>query len=245
MATWKMAGLTDTGRVRAHNEDAIAWDAEQGWAVLADGMGGHLAGEVASRLAVEVISGQLRAAQETTGVDNGEAAAALQGAVALANHAIHEQATRLPRLQTMGTTVVAVRLQGHHLYCAHVGDSRLYRWRDGVLQQLTRDHSLVQELVEEGMLDAEQARTSAQKNVITRALGLEGGVEVALGEERLRDGDGYLLCSDGLSDRLRDEEIAALLTGEALPAVAQGLIDAANEHGGEDNISVIVIRVWE
>ena len=236
MAVWKMAGLTDTGRVREHNEDAIAWSAEQGWAVLADGMGGHQAGEVASAIAVETISEQLKKERGVT---------PLLAAVEQANHAIHQQAVSQPRLQTMGTTVVAVALQGGLLHCAHVGDSRLYRLRGKELQQLTHDHSLVQELVDEGMINAEQARTSEQKNVITRALGLEASVEVSMCEQHTALEDSYLLCSDGLSDRLSDTEIARLLAGEALPEVVKALVDAANEHGGEDNISVIVIRVWE
>ncbi len=236
MSAWKMAGVTDTGRVREHNEDAIAWNAEQGWAVLADGMGGHHAGEVASAIAVEVIGAQLQQSRDAT---------VLQAAVEQANLAIHQQAIGQPRLHTMGTTVVAVSLHGRSLHCAHVGDSRLYRFRDSELQQLSRDHSLVQELLDEGMLDAEQARCSEQKNVITRALGLEARVEVEMSEDRTVAGDCYLLCSDGLSDRLRDEEIAVLLAGEALPQVARSLIDAANVCGGEDNISVIIIRVWE
>lgn len=239
MATWKMVGLSDTGQLREHNEDAVGWDAEQGWAVLADGMGGHQAGEVASAIAVEVIGDELRAVADSGG------ALPLQGAVELANAEIHRQAQQQPRLRTMGTTVVAVLLQGERLYFAHVGDSRLYRLRGGELQQLSHDHSLVQELVDEGMIDAEQARSSGQKNVITRALGLESQVEVAMGEAELLPGDCYLLCSDGLSDRLRDEQIARLLDGESLPQLAQGLVDAANTAGGEDNISVIVIRVWE
>ncbi|MEN8168753.1 MAG: Stp1/IreP family PP2C-type Ser/Thr phosphatase [Pseudomonadota bacterium] len=239
MSAWKMTGLTDAGRVREHNEDAIAWDTEQGWAVLADGMGGHNAGEVASAIAVEVISEQFN----TTGT--AEPAAILQAAVEQANSAIYQQATSQPRLHTMGTTVVAIRLDGQTLHCAHVGDSRLYRLRGGELQQLTRDHSLVQELVDEGMINAEQARSSKQKNVITRALGLEMGIEVEMSADTMCSEDCYLLCSDGLSDRLRDEEIAALLAGEALPEVARSLIDAANECGGEDNISVIVFQVWE
>lgn len=239
MSAWKMTGLTDAGRVREHNEDAIAWDTEQGWAVLADGMGGHNAGEVASAIAVEVISEQFKA----TGT--AEPVTMLQAAVEQANSAIYQQATSQTRLHTMGTTVVAIRLDGQILHCAHVGDSRLYRLRGGELQQLTRDHSLVQELVEEGMINAEQARNSEQKNVITRALGLEAGIEVEMSEETMCSEDCYLLCSDGLSDRLRDEEIAALLVGEALPEVARSLIDAANERGGEDNISVIVLQVWE
>ncbi len=240
MSAWKMAGLTDAGRVREHNEDAIAWDAEQGWAVLADGMGGHHAGEVASAIAVEVIGEQLK------GADSVDEAQRLQAAVAQANSVIYLQTIGQPRLHTMGTTVVTVSLHGQTLHCAHVGDSRLYRFRDGKLQQLSRDHSLVQELVDEGMIDAEQARSSEQKNVITRALGLEASVEVEMNEDVTAGGDCYLLCSDGLSDRLRDEEIAALLVDdEALPTVVQNLINAANERGGEDNISIIVIRVWE
>lgn len=235
MVTWKMAGLTDTGRVRSHNEDAIGWDAEQGWAVLADGMGGHQAGEVASAIAVEVVGAQLSAG----------GAGVLRQAVEQANGAIHAEQEHQPHLQVLGTTVVAVALQGAGLQCAYVGDSRLYRLRGGVLQQLSHDHSLVQELVDEGMLSDEQARRSTQRNIITRALGLGGSVEVALWQGEVFPGDNYLLCSDGLSNMLRDAEIATLLAGESLPAVAQGLIDAANARGGEDNISVIVIRIWE
>ena len=236
MAAWKMAGLSDTGRVREHNEDAIAWNGEQGWAVLADGMGGHQAGEVASAIAVERIGERLQQRHD---------AATLQAAVEQANGEIWQQAQAQPRLHTMGTTVVAMVFDGEVLHVAHVGDSRLYRLRGGELAQLTRDHSLVQELVDEGMIDSEQARGSSQKNVITRALGLEAEVEVALGEDNPQADDTYLLCSDGLSDRLRDEEIAPLLAGEALPEVARALVAAANERGGEDNISVIVVRVWE
>ncbi len=225
--------------MREHNEDAIAWNSEQGWAVLADGMGGHQAGEVASAIAIEVIGGRLQAAEHTG------PAALLEAAVVSANRVIHQQASAQSRLHAMGTTVVAVGLQENCLCCAHVGDSRLYRLRGEELVQLTRDHSLVQELLDEGMIDAEQARTSEQKNVITRALGLEQEVEVELSVDVTQCNDSYLLCSDGLSDRLRDEEIAPLLAGDALPEVVQGLVAAANERGGEDNISVIVIRVWE
>ena len=236
MAAWKMAGLSDTGRVREHNEDAIAWNGEEGWAVLADGMGGHHAGEVASAIAVERISEQLK---------QGRDAATLQAAVTQANAEIYQQAHAQPRLHTMGTTVVAVAFNNDQLHIAHVGDSRLYRLRGSALVQLTRDHSLVQELVDEGMMDAEQARNSSQKNVITRALGLESQVEPESGEDSPLTEDTYLLCSDGLSDWLRDEEIVPLLAGDALPEVARALVEAANERGGGDNISVIVIRVWD
>ncbi|MDH5785975.1 MAG: Stp1/IreP family PP2C-type Ser/Thr phosphatase [Chromatiales bacterium] len=235
MSAWKMVGLTDTGRVREHNEDAIAWNAEQGWAVVADGMGGHHAGEVASAIAVETIGEMLRQSR---------ASQMLQRAIEQANLQIYAHATSDPEIHTMGTTVVALALEEGRLHYAHVGDSRLYRLRDGELTQLTRDHSLVQELVDEGMLEAEQARNSPQKNVITRALGLDSGVAVDLGDEAVVDDDCYLLCSDGLSNYLMDEEIATLLAGDALPEVVRALVDAANERGGDDNISVIVVRIW-
>lgn len=236
MAAWKMAGLSDTGRVREHNEDAIAWSGEQGWAVLADGMGGHQAGEVASAIAVETIGERLQQAHDGS---------TLRAAVERANALIHQYSGEQPGPHSMGTTVVALALEDGRIHFAHVGDSRLYRLRGGELIRLTHDHSLVQELVDEGMLDAEQARHSPQKNIITRALGLEAGVEVDVGEDTGIADDTYLLCSDGLTNHLRDEEIAALLAGDALPEVAHGLVEAANGCGGEDNISVIVIRVWE
>ena len=234
MMSWKMAGMTDTGRARSCNEDAVSWNVEQGWAVLADGMGGHRNGEQASGTAVEVVGTSLSGSTGT---------AALQEAVAQANSAIFEIAAQQPH--TMGTTVVAVSLQGQAIHFAHVGDSRLYRLRGNELLQLTHDHSLVQELVDEGMMTSEQARSSEQKNIITRALGLEAEVEIELGEEPLQAGDSYLLCSDGLSNMLEDEGIAQRLVGESLPEVVSGLVDAANERGGSDNISVIVIRIWE
>lgn len=239
MTTWKMAGLSDVGCVREHNEDAIEWNAEQGWAVLADGMGGHQAGEVASAIAVDVIGQALKAQQGNVSVE------LLQRAVMQANDNILQHAAQSPELLVMGTTVVALSLQEERLYCAHVGDSRLYRLRDGELNQLTHDHSLVQELVDEGMMDEDQARHSQQKNVITRALGLEAELEVDLLSEAVENGDSYLLCSDGLSDRLADYAIKTLLQGESLPEIARGLVDAACEQGGEDNISVILIQVWE
>lgn len=239
MTIWKMAGLTDPGRTRERNEDAIAWQVEQGWAVLADGMGGHQAGDVASAMAVEQISEQLK------GCDGCDIQKSLQEAVVQANQAIYRQASQQAHLHTMGTTVVAVGLQDKTLHYAQVGDSRLYRLRDGRLQQITRDHSLVQELVDEGILSAEQARKSEQKNLITRALGLESTVEVTMGMETIQQGDSYLICSDGLSDYLDEAALTTLLANDSLPEVTKTLVAAANEQGGGDNISVIVIRIWE
>lgn len=238
MVVWKMVGLSDAGRVRRDNEDAIAWSAEQGWAVLADGMGGHLAGEVASAIAIEVIGGCL-ADLKATAVGAEES---LRAAVEEANRLIYQRAHTELNYHGMGSTVVAVVVQGERLTCAHVGDSRLYHLHDGELTQLTCDHSLVQELVAEGMLSAEQARISPQRHIITRALGLASSVGVTLLQLEVKRGDSLLLCSDGLSDKLPEETIAALLATGSLPAAAQGLVDAANNRGGEDNISVIVLR---
>jgi len=162
----EMAGITDVGRVRGHNEDAIRWDSGAGWAILADGMGGHLAGEVASGLAVETIAVHLADFAE---VDASVVEDALRAAVIQANEVIHQHAKADMQCYNMGTTVVAVLVRQGWLYCAHVGDSRLYRFNRDGLTQLTRDHSLVQELVDEGMLSEEEAANSVHKNVITRA----------------------------------------------------------------------------
>jgi len=233
-------GLTDPGQVRQSNEDAVRWDEAGGWVLLADGMGGHLAGEVASRLAIETLAEHLAGS-------HGEAPAAVPGmldaAVAEANARIHRQARADVRCQNMGTTLVVGLFLDDTLIAAHVGDSRLYRYRDGMLQQLSHDHSLVQELVDEGMLSPAQAAESQYRNVITRALGLEEQVEVDVQQHRLQAGDLYLFCSDGLSDMLGDEELARLLPGEELAPLAQRLVDEANARGGKDNISVILARV--
>lgn len=234
----EMSGLTDPGEVREGNEDAIRWSAVAGWAVLADGMGGHMAGEVASRIAVETIEQHLDAADTSTMADE-----VLREAVDEANRRIHTQAVTDIRCNNMGTTIVVMLIQGGTLYCAHVGDSRLYRYRDGELLQLSHDHSLVQELVDEGMLSREEAAESSHKNVITRALGLEASVEIDILQQPLQAGDCYLLCSDGLSDKIPDEEIAAYLQADDLDAMTQTLVAEAKRRGGEDNISVILARV--
>jgi protein phosphatase len=236
--TLTMSGLTDPGEVREGNEDAIRWSADNGWAVLADGMGGHMAGEVASQLAVETLALYLDALEQ-----NAAPADVLREAVDEANRRIHEQANSDIRCHNMGTTIVAMLIDSGTMHCAHVGDSRLYRYRDGELAQLSHDHSLVQELVDEGMLSREEAAESTHKNVITRALGLEASVEVDLVQQPVQSGDCYLLCSDGLSDKIPDEEMAAYLAQGELDAVTQTLVAEAKRRGGEDNISVILARV--
>jgi len=236
----EISGQSDVGRVRDHNEDAIRWDASSGWAILADGMGGHLAGEVASEMAIEVIASRLSTTKDGSLLPPDEL---LRTAVLDANEAIHQRAQADLHCHNMGTTVVAVVVQEGQLHCAHVGDSRLYRFNHDGLTQLTRDHSLVQELVDEGMLSSEEAAGSVHKNVITRALGLEHSVEVDLLQHPVAEGDLLMLCSDGLSDPLADTELTGLLSNGDLSSMAQELVKAANARGGDDNISLILIRI--
>ncbi len=233
----QMSGCTDPGQVRDNNEDAILWNAAAGWAVLADGMGGHMAGEVASRLAVETLQTYLGERAK------GEEADQLREAVLEANRRIHEQAGADVRCHNMGTTIVATLFHEELLTCAHVGDSRLYRYSDGKLEQLSHDHSLVQELVDEGMMSYEEAAESSHKNVITRALGLEATVTADLLQVPLHRGELFLLCSDGLSDMIPAAELAGLLQDDSLDDMAQKLVAEANRRGGEDNISVILARI--
>ncbi|WP_245995109.1 Stp1/IreP family PP2C-type Ser/Thr phosphatase [Inmirania thermothiophila] len=244
------AGVSDAGRVRAHNEDSIGIDEGLGIALLADGMGGHNAGEVASALAVEVVMRELRRRlphPEGGGDWAGFAPATrvLAEAVHKANAAIHEAAAARPQCRGMGTTLVGLLFHDDRASIAHVGDSRVYRLRAGVLEQLTTDHTLVQELVARGFYTPEEAATALNRNVITRALGTEPQVAVDLQEEAVRPGDLFLLCSDGLSDMMDDGEIAAELAraDSPLEARARRLVALANAHGGRDNISVILAEV--
>ncbi len=243
MSAIEMAGLTDPGRVRPENEDSIGLVPEIGLAVLADGMGGHLAGEVASRLAVEVIRHELVEAlsQATPPRADGQL---LSEAIRCANAAIYETARTRPECFGMGSTVVAVLFRDEKVYFAHVGDSRLYRYRTGRLEPLTRDHSVIQELVNRGLLTEPEARATIAKNLVTRALGVEPSVEVEIGEEVFQDNDIFLLCSDGLNDVLNDDEIARLLAerGADLMGAAREMVRNANARGGPDNISVILTR---
>jgi len=234
------AGLSDRGRVRAHNEDAIALDPALGLAVLADGMGGHQAGEVASAIAVQTVRARLGASL-TRGVTPEEIEPSVCAAVTAANQAILTVAAHMPACHGMGTTLVLALFTRNTVTVAHVGDSRAYRLRAGELQALTRDHSLVQQQIDAGLLRPEQARQRRERHVLTRALGIEGGRVPALSSHPLQPGDRYLLCSDGLHDMLSDERIGTELHRTPGPqAAARALLDAANEAGGHDNISVIV-----
>jgi serine/threonine protein phosphatase PrpC len=227
------AKKTDPGRVREGNEDGYLVDDRMGLFAVADGMGGHQAGEVASATALEA----LRAA-----VASGEP---IRDAIDRANEAVLERSAGDERLRGMGTTMTAGTLAaGGTLLLGHVGDSRAYLARDGELTQVTEDHSLVEEMVRRGELTPEQAEVHPRRSVITRALGIEPGVEVDLYPVELHEGDRMLLCSDGLTTMIRAEEIAAILQGEPDPQrAANTLVEAANAAGGEDNITVLVIDV--
>ncbi|MGQ0805778.1 MAG: Stp1/IreP family PP2C-type Ser/Thr phosphatase [Actinomycetota bacterium] len=224
---------TDKGRVREGNEDERLIDRRMDLYAVADGMGGHQAGEVASQTAIEA----LRAA-----VANGTS---IRDAITQANEAVLERSAGDERLRGMGTTMTAATLAaGGTLLIGHVGDSRAYLIRDGELQQVTEDHSLVEEMVRGGELTPEQAEVHPQRSVITRALGIDPAVEVDMYPVELRDGDRILLCSDGLSGMVRTEDIAAILQREPDPQkAANKLVDAANKAGGEDNITVVILDV--
>jgi protein phosphatase len=241
-----MAGLSDRGRMREGNEDAIATRPELGFAVLADGMGGHRAGEVASRMAVEIVTRHLA---ENLAGGNGTVSAepVVSDAIRLANDAIYDAAQTRPECQGMGSTIVVVLFSAQKLCVGHVGDSRLYRLHDGRLEQLTQDHSVIQELVNRGLFTPEEARLSVAKNLVTRALGVEPGVVPEISERQLDVGDVYLLCSDGLNDVLADDEIAGILAQhhDDLERAARRMVERANEHGGPDNISVILARMGD
>ena len=242
---------SDPGLLRPHNEDAVFADAALGLAVLADGMGGYNAGEIASGMAIAVLANAFGRFLPTWHpgtpgfADPGFASAYLRAEVEDANRAIYHAAQSQPQYAGMGTTLVLAWLHDNRLHVAHVGDSRLYRWRDGQLQQLTRDHSFLQEQIDSGLISAEEARHSQNRNLVTRALGVEAGVEVDIGEFEVCTGDILLLCSDGLNDMIDDAEIALTLQalGRNLPLAADQLIQMANDNGGRDNISLILVGV--
>lgn len=247
-STLVMTGRTDTGMVRDHNEDSFVIVPEIGLAILADGMGGHLAGEVASAMAIDQVTQYLLNAfkAESPKPANGVSpdSEMLVEAVKNANAAIHAASVDRPEHSGMGTTIVATVFHDNHLTVAHVGDSRLYRFRDGQLSQITEDHSMVQELLRRGLISPEEARTSANKNLVTRALGVDPLVQVDVDEHECRPGDIYLLCSDGLNDVLSDEDISALLVrfDADMEAATRGLIDEVNARGGPDNVSIVMVR---
>ncbi|HEY7241057.1 MAG TPA: Stp1/IreP family PP2C-type Ser/Thr phosphatase [Burkholderiales bacterium] len=248
----EIASCTDPGMVRSHNEDSIATDAAHGLAVLADGMGGYNAGEVASGMATSVILSEMRqvlAGTQPNQIDPRTnqtiAARLLREQVLRANTSIYQAAQNQPQYAGMGTTLVASLFYDNRVLVAHLGDSRLYLLRDASLRQVTRDHSLLQEQIDSGLLTAEQAKNAQHKNLVTKALGIDPSVEPEIHEYPTQPGDIYLLCSDGLCDMVDDDEIGATLQslGANLKLAAQQLVQMANDNGGRDNVSVILVRV--
>src|ERR1700756_3909603 len=248
----RCVGLTDTGKVREHNEDTIAVDADIGLLVLADGMGGYNAGEVASGIAVKTIVNLVKeqVEREDLNVQDREAglsrpAIILRDAIHRANKIIYQTARTQPQCEGMGTTVVAALFFDNKVTVAHVGDSRLYRQRNDKLEQVTMDHSLLQELVDRGFHSAEEAQRAANKNYVPGALGVEPNVEVEIQDVAVQKGDAYMLCSDGLSDMVEDEDIHLTINtfNDNLDTVAKQLIQLANDNGGRDNVSVVMATV--
>ncbi|MEO7159840.1 MAG: Stp1/IreP family PP2C-type Ser/Thr phosphatase [Polaromonas sp.] len=240
---YEICAQTDQGRVRKNNEDSVAFDAKTGLCILADGMGGYNAGEVASGMAVAFINLELESWLSQAGREASarELRRTLETCVRNANHSIFKAACSQPDYAGMGTTLVVGIFQDGRLVLGHIGDSRCYRLRGQVFQQLTKDHSLLQEQIDAGLMTPEQALTAPNKNLITRALGVQESVLPDIHEYRVELGDVYLMCSDGLSDMLRDAAMAAILAGAgSLPQKAIQLVAAANQAGGRDNISVVL-----
>lgn len=248
------ASLTDPGRVRDHNEDCIESRPEIGLFVLADGMGGYNAGEVASGMATSLIADglqeqwQLREVEKLGREDAKKLARdVIAEHVARANAAIFNTSQNNPECAGMGTTLVVCLFYDNFVAVGHIGDSRLYRLRGEAMEQVTRDHSLLQEQLDSGLITPEEAKLSQNKNLVTRALGIDPSVETEIHVHEAQQDDIYLLCSDGLSDMMEDEEIRlTMLTLKSNPTLTvQQLVQAANDNGGRDNISAMLIRVAE
>jgi len=245
-------GMTDTGLIRTHNEDSIGNDMSLGLAVLADGMGGHKGGEVASALAVNSILNDLPTELERCKrleIDEkisgySYQSIAIKNVIEKANGIIFEAANKQIQYEGMGTTIVVTMFYDDRLTVAHVGDSRMYRLRSHEMEQITSDHSLLQELIDRGFYTPEEAEKSLNKNLVTRALGIDETVKVDVTEESVLADDCYLLCSDGLSDMVDDRRINMILEENKLhiDTACTELIQQAIDNGGHDNISVIVVQ---
>jgi protein phosphatase len=247
----EIVARTDTGMLRSRNEDAIFADAGLGVAIVADGMGGYKGGDVASGLATS------RLAEDIAGIINSPAVLEqglndaavvekhIRDEVEAANRAIFNAAQACAQCTGMGTTLVMAWFYDNRMSVAHVGDSRLYRLRGECFEQLTRDHSLLQDQLDNGMITVEQARYAEYRNLVTRALGVESEVEVDIKDYDALSGDIVLLCSDGLNEMLEDDEIALTLRalGGNLAVAADHLVHMANARGGRDNVSVILVRI--
>src|SRR4029079_7865357 len=238
-----VAASTDTGRMRRGNEDNLHADANEhrGLFIVADGMGGHAAGEIASQMAVDVLSSELK---DVNDLRSREAENKLAEALKLANRTVYQRTTKELEKSGMGSTASALLLSDTHYLIGHVGDSRIYLVRDGNMRQLTKDHSLVQEQVDAGLITPEQARRHPQSNVITRCIGMADEIEPDVFDGEARVGDSFLLASDGLTGMVDDRRIQQLLLSKAKPErIVDALIQEANVNGGNDNITAVVVRV--
>jgi protein phosphatase len=247
-----ISALTDTGMVRKKNEDTIGFDSALGLIVLADGMGGHRGGEIASSMSVDAVLDRLQ--QQLPKLKRGRTdpetgfsleSLCIQEAIESANDLIFQAADRNPDHFGMGTTIVVLLYYNNTFSLGHVGDSRCYRLRSDKLEQITKDHSLLQELIDRGFYTPEEAKNSKNKNLVTRALGIGPQVNVDIQEDIVLKNDIYLLCSDGLTDLVEDEFIYLTIKrfSDNLEEAAKQLITKANENGGKDNISVMLSRI--
>jgi protein phosphatase len=248
----RFSGETHVGRTRTHNEDALHLPVEERLAIVADGMGGHASGEVASKMAVDTVVEYFKETAEEQiltwpfKVDRQGAAdvTRLVTAIKLANLKIHEQAQRDPACKGMGTTIVSALFLDDRVIVGHVGDSRFYRIRDGQITLLTEDHSLINDYIKMKRMTAEEALAWPHKNVIVRALGMKDSVQVDVHTEQPRLGDCFILCSDGLSGMIGDDDIRRICSGQNdLDRASEELIAAANDAGGKDNITVVLARI--
>ncbi len=243
-----IAGCTDTGMHRQLNEDHIGFDQELGIAVLTDGMGGHQSGKIASHMAVNSVLNTLRnlVNPDSSGtITDSQLLEQVSNTISYSNTEIFEAAENLEEHKGMGTTVVAALIQNEKIYAGHVGDSRLYLHRNNGLKRITKDHSLVQDLIDRGFYTEEEARKTNVGHIVTRALGTKEDVEVDTVQHDLQANDVFLLCSDGLSDMVDDWRIEEILNEreDNLEATAQELVNTANRNGGKDNVSVILMQI--
>ncbi len=248
----EIVSQTNPGMVRAHNEDSVAQELACGLVVLADGMGGYNAGEVASGIAVSVVATEIcqhlqNASPTERDEDSGEelGVVLLRDNIQRANASIYHAAQSQPQYAGMGTTIVTGLFYDNRVVVGHVGDSRMYRLRGETMEAITRDHSLLQEQIDGGMISVEDARLSRNKNLVTRAVGIDAEVVPEIHVHDVQVGDIYLLCSDGLNDMVEDEDIRSTLYAMQgnLPLAAEQLIEMANDNGGRDNVSVILVKI--
>lgn len=249
----QIVAQTDAGMVRSHNEDSVAYDGTLGLVVLADGMGGYNAGEVASGIAVSVVGSEVMQSfqsgvsllerDERNGNERG--VTLILDSITKANASIYHAADSQPQYAGMGTTIVSALFYDNRVVVGHVGDSRMYRFREDKLTQMTRDHSFLQEQIDSGIISAEEARFSRNKNLVTRAVGIDEELDPEVHTYDVYVGDIYLLCSDGLNDMVEDDDIESILHAMQgnLPLAVEQLVQIANDQGGRDNVSVILVKI--